>query len=120
MERVKPKFIRRNWRLKVRLSQKKKRKWVSARGRDNKTRLGFKGYPRKVKIGWGSSSAEKGLVKGLVPHRVENLKEISALKKGNGVIIGKVGRKNREALTAKAKEMGLIILNKYKTQYVKK
>lgn len=114
MNRKKPTFVRRDWHKRIRFTRKKKMKWRKARGMDNKVRLAFKGYPSKVKIGWGRKSEEKGLVKGLTQVRIENVKQLESVKKGQGVIIGKVGKKNREALIKKANEMKITVLNKYK------
>jgi len=116
IRRNKPRFLRKDWHKKVKLgsSVKKKRKWRSARGRHNKIRLGRKGHSRRPKVGWGASSAIRGLVRGVRAVRVENLKELELLSKGDGIIIGSVGRKKREEISAKAKKMGLKILNKYR------
>lgn len=114
IERKKPLFLRRDWHKRTRFMRKKKMKWRKAKGMDNKTRLAFKGYPQKVKIGWGKKAEEKGKINGMIPIRVENLGQLSNVGKGYAVIIGSVGRKNKEAMIKKAEEMKLTMLNKYR------
>lgn len=115
VKRKKPLFLRKDWHKKVKLGStvKKKRKWRSANGRHNKIRLSRSGHPVRPKIGWGSSSEIRGKVNGLDSVRVENLKQLLEVKKGQGVVIGKVGRKKREELIKKAVEMKFQILNRY-------
>jgi ribosomal protein L32E len=52
----------------------------------------------------------------LIPIRVENVAELSGIQKGQGVIVGRVGKRNRKEIIAKANEMKLTILNKYKVE----
>lgn len=116
-ERNKPTFIRRDWHKKIRLGQsiKKNRVWRKPRGMDNKIRLAFKGYPGKVKVGWGNSNEDKCKLNGLMPVLVENVSQLSKIEKGQGIIIAGVGKKNRTAIANKANEMKIKILNKYKS-----
>jgi len=115
--RKKPKFLRRDWHKKIKLGKtiKKKRKWRAPKGRDNKMRLREKGYPRVPSIGWGSDKKTRGLINGMRAIRVENAKQLEKLKEGDGVIIGKVGKKKRQELIKLAEKMKIKILNKYKT-----
>jgi len=115
VKRKKPLFLRKDWHKKVKLgsTMKKKRKWRSANGRHNKIRLSRSGHPVRPKIGWGSSSAIRDKINGLDAVRVENLKQLSEVKKGYGVIIASVGRKKREEIIKKATEMKIQILNRY-------
>ena len=46
--------------------------------------------------------------------RVENIKDLENVQKGEGVLIGKVGAKKRMEIIKKANEMKLKILNKYR------
>lgn len=114
--RKKPSFLRKDWHKHIKLGEKtkSKRKWRAAKGRHNKIRLSVKGHQARPKIGWSTDSRIKGFVEGVEVVRVENIKEMEAVKKGNGVIIGAVGMKKRKELIAKANEMKIKIMNKYK------
>ncbi len=114
-KRNKPKFLRTDWHKKIRLGRgvKKNQKWHGAKGRQNKFRLCRKGRGQRPKVGWGATNDTKGFINGIETIRVENLKELGNIEKGNGVIIGKVGAKKRITILEKAKEMGIIILNRY-------
>ena len=109
VERKKPKFLRTDSHKMIKLGStvKKVRKWRAAKGRHNKIRLNRKGHSRRPKIGWGTSHTDKVV-------RVMNIKELSTVDKKIGVIIGAVGIKKRKEIVAKANEMKIKILNKYK------
>jgi len=117
-KRKKPNFLRVEWHKKIKLGStvKKKRKWRGAKGRHNKIRLGRKGRLSRPKIGWGENRKTKGRIENLVVVRVENLNDLSKVKKGEGIIIGSLGKKKRKEVIAKANEMKIKILNKYKEE----
>jgi len=120
--RKKPKFLRTDWHKKIRLGRgvKKNQKWHGAKGRQNKFRLNRKGRGQRPKIGWGAEGEVKDFVNGMEAVRVENLKDLEGVKKGSGIIIARVGKKKREEIIAKANEMKVSILNRYKTTEAKK
>jgi large subunit ribosomal protein L32e len=115
-KRSKPKFLRTDWHKKIRLGRgvKKNQKWHGAKGRQNKLRLNRKGRMQRPKIGWGAEGEVKGFVGGVDAVRVENVKMLEDVKKGQGVIVASVGKKNKDAILAKAKEKGIKVLNRYK------
>ena len=115
MKRRKPDFYRQGWHKFLRLGKKvkKRRKWRHPMGGDSKTRLKERGKPSRPTIGWGAQKTEFGKVNGFVPIRVENLTQLENVKKDEGIIVARVGRKNRMAIIAKANERGIKILNKY-------
>src|SRR3989339_1416010 len=108
-KRKKPKFLRVESHKKIKLGKgvKKNQKWHSAIGRHNKLRLGRKGRIQTPKVGWGASGSTKGFVAGIEAVRVENLKELANVKKGSGIIVGKVGARKKLSILEKAKEMGI-------------
>jgi len=113
--RNKPKFLRTDWHKKIRLGRgvKKNQKWHGAKGRQNKFRLCRKGRGQRPKVGWGACSEEKNMINGMRAARVENLKELTAVEKGCGILIGKIGARKKAEIIEKAKEMKLVILNRY-------
>ena len=114
-KRNKPKFLRTDWHKKIRLGKgvKKNQKWHGAKGRQNKLRLNRKGRMQRPKVGWGANNAEKGFIAGLESVRVENIKDVEAVKAGQGILIANVGKKKRAEIIAKATEKKLTIVNKY-------
>ncbi len=114
--RKKPKFLRTDWHKKIRLGKgvKKNQKWHGAKGRQNKLRLNRKGRMQRPKIGWGAEGTTKGFVEGMEVIRVENVKEMEAVKKGQGAVIASIGKKKKNEIIAKANEMKVTILNKYR------
>ncbi len=117
-KRSKPKFLRTDWHKKIRLGKgvKKNQKWHGAKGRQNKLRLNRKGRMQRPKVGWGADANVKNFIGGMDFIRVENTKDLETVKKGFGVVIAKVGEKKRKEIIAKANEMKIKILNKYKEQ----
>lgn len=115
-KRKKPKFLRTDWHKKIRLGRgvKKNQKWHGAKGRQNKLRLNRKGRMQRPKVGWGADSNAKGFVSGVEAVRVENIADLLKVKTGCGIIIAKVGAKKRTEIIAKANEMKVEILNKYR------
>ena len=114
-KRKKPRFLRRDWHKKIKLGStvKKNRKWRGAKGRHNKLRLNRKGYPRRPKIGWSLGSREEIV-------RVMNVDGLANVDKGSGIVIGAVGLRKRKEIIAKANELKIKVLNKYKVAEVKK
>jgi len=121
-KRNKPKFLRKDWHKKIKLGSKtkKNRKWRGAKGRHNKIRLSRKGHSQRPKIGWSSNKKVKGLIGGLTPVLVSNLKGLDTVKKNEGVIISSVGLKKRKEIIEKANSMKIKILNKYQKVEEKK
>lgn len=116
VKRKKPKFLRKDWHKKIKLGStvKKSRKWRAAKGRHNKIRLSRRGQSQRPKIGWGSAFGAGGRKEGVGSRYVCNLKDLADVKKGSGIVIEAVGLKKRKEIIAKANEMKIKILNKYK------
>jgi large subunit ribosomal protein L32e len=92
-------------------NRRKLQKWRRARGKSNKLRLGRAGYPVVPKVGFKTSKKEAGLVQGLIPKLVHNLRELESLGKNEGAILARIGAKKKLELIKKADEMKIKILN---------
>ena len=113
MKQKRPKFLRvdTNRFSRIGKNRRKLQKWRRARGKSNKLRLGRAGYSQVPRVGFRTSRNESGRIKGLIPKLVHNVNEISALTKDNGVIIARVGARNKLEIIKKADELKIKILN---------
>lgn len=100
--------------LRVGKKRKKARSWRHAKGGDSKIRLKERGYQARPTIGWGSNKAIRDKIQGFDFVRIENVKQLEKLKKDTAIMIASIGKKKRNEILAKAKEMNLKVLNKYK------
>jgi large subunit ribosomal protein L32e len=105
----KPEFVQQDYHKKKRLSKK----WKRPTGLQSKMRHQFKGYNRRVKQGWRSPVEIRGFHgKGLEPVLINNVAELSNVKKEQGIIVSaKVGLKKRIDILKKAEELKLVVLN---------
>jgi large subunit ribosomal protein L32e len=107
---ARPRFVRpESWRY-VRLHPE----WRKPKGLDNKIRKSFKGYPKRVKIGYGGPAKARGYhPSGLLDVLVHNPAQLDELiPERDAVRIGRrVGAKKRAAILKRATELGLRVLN---------
>jgi len=110
-------FRRRIWHRHSKLGKKRKKKqvWRKPTGRDNKMREKRRGYPVVVSIGYKKGKSEKTQIK-----LVRNLKDLETVKKGEIVIIGKVGKKKKTEIVKKVKEMKISVQNINIKKFLKK
>jgi len=113
IERKKPKFVRRQGTMFIRLKKRSARKWLRPRGRDNKVRLKFNGVARKAEIGWGRKKEDKGKVDGAYLIKISNITSLKGLNRGQGILLANLGKKKRMEIIKIANEMGLVIKNRY-------
>ena len=107
---ARPRFLRpESWRY-VRLHPE----WRKPKGLDNKIRKSFKGYPKRVKIGYGGPAKARGYhPSGHLDVLVHNPAQLDELiPERDAVRIGRrVGAKKRAAILKRATELGLRVLN---------
>jgi len=94
--------------------RRKLQKYRKAKGRHNKIRESMKGNPVKVKIGFKKHSEKKAL------KIISNINNLSSVKKGEQVILAKIGLKNKIEIAKKAKELGIVVLNLNIKKFLKK
>ena len=105
-----PEFKRRHYESILRL----KGKWRKPRGKQSKQRLHMKGRPKVVRVGYKAPKELRFLhPSGYYEVLVRNLKDLEKIDKEKQAIriASNVGRKKREEIIKKAKEMGIKILN---------
>ena len=112
LKRKKPKFLRQEWWRFPKF--KNDPKWRRPKGIDSKMRLKKKGKPRSPSIGWGSPKAVRGLhpsgYEEVLVHNVKELEKIDPARQA-ARIAGTVGARKRELIIARAKELGIKVLN---------
>ncbi|MDO8480632.1 MAG: 50S ribosomal protein L32e [Nanoarchaeota archaeon] len=108
-KRRKPEFLQQDFHILKCIS----RHWRKPRGIDSKMRLHLKGYAKEVSPGYGSPRDVRGMhFSGFWPIQVATVEEIARLDvKTQGAVLLKVGMKRRKELIAKAKELGVKIIN---------
>lgn len=108
---MKKKFKRQEYARYKKLGQK----WRKPKGRTSKMRRYEKGKPAMPSIGYGSPSQTKGLhPSGFEDVLVCNIRELESLNPDTqaGRISSTVGRRKKEIMIEKAKELGIKVLNK--------
>lgn len=107
--KTKPAFVRQELSIRKRVHDK----WRRPRGIDSKQIEGKRGKGAMPSIGYGSPKQTLGRhPSGLNPLRVNNVKELSALTKGQGAVIAaQVGRRKRNLIIKEANKLKITILN---------
>ncbi len=103
-------FKRQHWWKHKRLGEK----WRRPRGSDSKMRLGIKGKPPVVSVGYRTSREDRGKhPSGFEEVLVRNLKELERIDPRTQAvrIAGSVGRRLRLAILEQAKKRGIKVLN---------
>lgn len=105
-----PKFRRQEWFRFTKLGEK----WRKPRGSDSKMRLGIRGKPAVVSVGYRSPRSVRGIhpsgLGEILVHGPRDLEGLDAGKQAIRIASGVGGRK-REKILARAKELGIRVLN---------
>ncbi len=105
-----PKFRRQEWFRFAKLGEK----WRKPRGKDSKMRLGIRGKSAVVSVGYRSPRSVRGIhPSGLVEILVHSPRDLEGLDAGKQAIriASGVGGRKREQILARAKELGIKVLN---------
>ncbi|WP_237699713.1 50S ribosomal protein L32e [Vulcanisaeta moutnovskia] len=112
MERREPRWMRMDeWRY-LRVAHGEH--WRKPRGNDNKIRLEIKGYPKRVKVGYGKPRLVKNLhptgFKLVLVHRPEEVDKVDP--NTEAIVIGRtVGLRKRVEIVKRAIERGVRVMN---------
>jgi large subunit ribosomal protein L32e len=104
-----PKFLPPNYGRKKRI----KSRWRKPRGIDNKKRIGIAYMGASPSIGWRSPRTSRGLhPSGMSEVLIRDEKDLSKLSTNVvGRFASSLGKKKRQAILVRAKEMGVRIVN---------
>jgi large subunit ribosomal protein L32e len=97
-----------------------KQKWRRPTGRDNKMREQRTGYPAVVAIGYKTDKKERGKMEGKEPVTINNIADLSKVKKNDVVILARTGKKKKMEIAKKAQEAGIQIQNLNARKFLKK
>jgi len=112
MERREPRWMRMDeWRF-LRVAHRES--WRRPKGNDNKIRLEIKGYPKRVKVGYGKPRLVRNLhptgFKLVTVHRPEDVDKVDPTKEA--IVIGRtVGLRKRVEIVRRAIERGVRVIN---------
>jgi len=112
MERREPRWMRMDeWRF-LRIAHRES--WRRPKGNDNKIRLEIKGYPKRVKVGYGKPRLVRNLhptgFKLVIVHRPEDVDKVDPTKEA--IVIGRtVGLRKRVEIVRRAIERGVRVIN---------
>lgn len=112
MERREPRWMSMDeWRF-LRIAHRES--WRRPKGNDNKIRLEIKGYPKRVKIGYGKPRLVRNLhptgFKLVTVHRPEDVDKVDPTKEA--IVIGRtVGLRKRVEIVRRAIERGVRVIN---------
>jgi large subunit ribosomal protein L32e len=112
MERREPRWMRMDeWRF-LRVAHRES--WRRPKGDDNKIRLEIKGYPKRVKVGYGKPRLVRNLhptgFKLVIVHRPEDVDKVDPTKEA--IVIGRtVGLRKRVEIVRRAIERGVRVIN---------
>ncbi|MBI5061722.1 MAG: hypothetical protein HZB67_05415 [Candidatus Aenigmarchaeota archaeon] len=93
-------------------------KWRKPRGKQSKTRIGFKGKPVKPNIGYKKPDDIRGTLDGKRYFRVSNISDVEKMQGRNmsAVLSSSVGLRKALEISKRCDELGIVILNKRKVR----
>lgn len=115
------KFLRRDIKKysKLGLRRKKLLKYRKATGRDSKIRLKRRGHMRNVSIGFRTNRNGRGLINGLKPVLIHNVKELNEIKKDELAIVASIGAKKKLEIAKVAQGKNIELHNLNPKKFIK-
>lgn len=112
------KFLRRDWKRHSKLGKgrKKKQKWRSPKGRDNKMREKRKGYPSIVSIGYKKPKREKKIL----INSLQDIENLSLSHEKARFVLRKMGKKKKIEIAKKIKKKKITLENLNADKFLKK
>ena len=109
MKKKKPAFIQQMGRQRKALGNN----WKKPRGSDSKIKIGKKGYPRKVKVGFKSPKEVRGFSRdGSKIILVKNILELNSVDKTKEIVcLASLGKRKKVDIIKKCIELNLKMLN---------
>ncbi len=122
MEKIKPKFVRKEAHKKSKLGRGRPKlmKWRRQKGRHSKIREKRKGYTGRPIIGYGSKKEGRHLINNLKPKLIFNSKDLDKLNKNEIAIVAHTSKKNKIMIAKKAIEKNIKILNLNSKNFLEK
>jgi ribosomal protein L32E len=113
MEKIRPKFVRKEAHKKSKLGKNRPKlmKWRRQKGRHSKIREKRKGYTGRPIIGYGSKKSGRHLINNKMPKMIFNLNDLEKLNENEIAIIAHTSKKNKILIAKKAVEKNIKILN---------
>ena len=94
--------------------------WRKPKGIDNKMRKEKKGYPSRVKVGYGIPKEVRGIhPSGLKQVMIQNMRALERLADQEGIVVvisARMGDRQKKLITEKARNMGLRVSNPFKEE----
>ena len=115
------KFLRRDIKKysKLGLRRKKLLKYRKATGRDSKIRLKRRGHMRNVSIGFRTNRNGRGLINGLKPVLIHNVKELNEIKEDELAIVASIGARKKLEIAKVAQEKNIELHNLNPKKFIK-
>ena len=94
-------------------------KYRKATGRDSKIRLKMRGHMRNVSIGFRTNRNGRGLINGLKPVLIHNVKELNEIKEDELVIVASIGARKKLEIAKVAQEKNIELHNLNPKKFIK-
>ena len=111
---MKNRFLRRKWYVFAKLGKgrRKKQVWRRPKGRHAKMREKRRGYGASPSVGFKSARADRGKIMGMMPVRINNMKDLLNIQKNEiAIMSAKIGSLKKTEMARKALELNVKFSN---------